>query len=345
MVCDEAYAGQQVLCPGCQQPLTVPGPGGKGDNPLVPKPPSEGKSKLAIGTAGTLGKGAAAQPSHPSNLASYKSKFQVKKKSAWTEYALYTVIAAILGGGGYFAYITFYKAPAEEGQPAANKGKAPKDGAPADGAAAATDPNAAQPAAEPPPPKPAPMVAPTYTLDIKNVKISDGPVNGVITGTNFIAETVRVDLTPQSQVLRFIQGAPTSPDREVLVYLKLKPTDVLGGQTLVISNEMRGATVPNVAKRWKTNPRYAPQMKSFSSGYAMRLELGAPTNGAVAGKIFIALPDKEETVVAGSFKLTPMSVEQAQAAAAAATAAQPAAPVQRPTPLDPAMQRRYGIKR
>jgi len=347
MVCDDAYAGQQVLCPACQQPLTVPGSTG---NPLVPKPPAEGKSKLAIGTANTLGKGAAAQPSHPSNLR--KNVTGPKKKSPIMEYVIYLLIAGLLGGGGYYAYKTFYKKSSDETQPAAAaKPKPANSDAPADASAStagnAADPNTPDPNAAPPPPKAAPMVAPVWTLDVKSAKISDGPVNGKITGTNFIAETVRVDLTAQSQVLRFIQGPPASPDRELLVYLKLRPTDVLGGQSLVISNEMRGAGVPQVAKRWKTNPRYAPQMKSFPSGYAMKLQLGSPTNDAIAGKIFVALPDNEQTVIAGSFKLTVLSAEAAQAAQAAAAAAAQGAPAQpTQTPAErSAFDRRYGIKR
>jgi hypothetical protein len=351
MVCDDAYAGQQVSCPACHQALTVPGQSASANagNPLTPRPPAEGKSKLAIGTAQTHGKGAAAQPSHPSNLSAHKTGRGPKKKSPIMEYVTYLLIAAILGGAGYYTYVTFYKKPAEEVATPSGKPSQPKTAADGGAAAAeaAADPNAAPPAAEPPPAKPIPMVAPVWTQNLKSVKISDGPVNGKITGTNFIAEAVRVDLTAQSQVLRFIQGSPTSPDRELLVYLKLKPTDVLGGQTLEISNEMRGAGVPQVAKRWKTNPKYAPQMKSFSSGYAMKLELGSPTNEAIAGKIFVALPDNEQTVVAGSFKLTVLSVEAAQAAASAAAAAVQATPVQ--PALSPAekanFERRYGVKR
>lgn len=340
MVCDEAYAGQDVLCPACQKPLTVPARAGGGGS-LVPKPPSEGRSKLAIGTADTHGKGAAAQPSHPSNMAPRRTATGPKKPGKLMEILRYVLILGILGGGGFAAYKTFYKDSEEGGAPPVAKNNADKDGAA--GADGSADPNAAAPAPEPP--KPAPMVAPVYSLDINGVKISDGPVNGSITGTNFVAETVRVDLTAQSQVLRFIQGNPASPDRELLVYLKLKPTDILTAQTIVVSNEMRGASIPQVAKRWKTNPKYAPQTKSFSYGYAMRLELAAATNEAVAGRIFVSLPDKEETVVAGSFKLTAKSVDPAQAAAGAA--GQPA-PVVQPgaSAADRAtFNKRYGLKR
>jgi hypothetical protein len=64
---------------------------------------------------------------------------------------------------------------------------------------------------------------------------------------------------------------------------------------------MKGATVPQVAKRWRTDPRYAPTIKSYATGYALKLELEPIRQGEVKGKIFISLPDTEQTVAAGSF--------------------------------------------
>jgi hypothetical protein len=74
---------------------------------------------------------------------------------------------------------------------------------------------------------------------------------------------------------------------------------------------MKGSGVPQVAKRWKTDPRYAPQVKSFQSGYAMKLELGQLADGAVPGKIFLALPDTEQSVMGGVFKATLPGVDPA----------------------------------
>ena len=98
--------------------------------------------------------------------------------------------------------------------------------------------------------------------------------------------------------------------------------------------------MPQVAKRWKTNPKFAPLLKNFPAGYAMKLELGQINNGEISGKIFIALPDAEQSVVAGVF----------QAATSLANAASPTANPVSPTPaatpkVDPAFEKRYGIKR
>jgi hypothetical protein len=188
-----------------------------------------------------------------------------------------------------------------------------------------------------------PLIPAIWTLDLAKARIPSGRVNGSISGTNFVAETARVDPVGVAQVLRFYQGQAVSPDREVLVYLHLKAGEKLGGQTLNISPEMAGAGVPQVTKRWKNNPKFAPSYKSFTSGYAMRLELGQGAEGAVPGKIFLALPDADQSVVAGNFKAvlnTNVATE--------ATATVQAAPVMTPAPsstADAAWQARYGTRR
>lgn len=184
-----------------------------------------------------------------------------------------------------------------------------------------------------------PVVAPVYTLDIAQAKIPQSRVNGMISGTNFVADSARIDPIGSAQVLRLIQGQTLSPDRQILVYLHLKPGEKIGGQSLSIASDAHG---PQVAKSWKTNPRYAPLVKQFSTGYAMKLELGAATNDVVAGKIFLALPDPEQTVVAGDFTASLAVINPNMQAAPMAMPM--AAPAQM-TPAQKAMNDRYGIRK
>jgi hypothetical protein len=198
-----------------------------------------------------------------------------------------------------------------------------------DGATASTNPADTEP-----------LIPAVWTLDLTKARIPSGRANGAVSGTNFVPETARVDPVGAAQVLRLLQGQAVSPEREVLVYLHLKPGEKLGGQTLNISQEMAGAGVPQVTKRWKTNPKYAPQFKSFTSGYAMRLELGQLADGALPGKIFLALPDPDQSVVAGNFRATINTNVVVEATVQAA-------PVMAPTPSgasDAAWQARYGTK-
>jgi hypothetical protein len=180
-----------------------------------------------------------------------------------------------------------------------------------------------------------------WTLDITKARIPSSRANGAISGTNFVAENARVDPVGTAQVLRLLQGQAVSPDREVLIYLHLKAGEKLGGQTLNVSQEMAGVGVPQVTKRWKNNPKYAPLYKSFTSGYALRLELGQVADGSLPGKIYLALPDPDQSVVAGSFvaSITTNVVVDATVQAAPAMA-----PAQTRAP-DPTFEARYGVRR
>jgi hypothetical protein len=146
-----------------------------------------------------------------------------------------------------------------------------------------------------------PLLPAKWTLDLGTVQIPEGRVNGTISGTNFVPDTVRVDLAGTAYVLDLRQGQGVSADRQMLVFLRLKPGETLAGRSWSVSKDMKGAGVPQVAKLWKPKPRFAPVRKNFSSGYAMKLEFGQMTDGVISGKIFLALPDEEQSVVAGVF--------------------------------------------
>jgi hypothetical protein len=97
------------------------------------------------------------------------------------------------------------------------------------------------------------------------------------------------------------QGTNVYADREILVYLRPEGGGSLAGSSWNVAKEQRSGA-PQIIKRWKSDPRYAPKAKSFSSGYAMKLEFDEAAGEGLSGKIYLALPDPEMTVVAGRFK-------------------------------------------
>ena len=116
------------------------------------------------------------------------------------------------------------------------------------------------------------------------------------------------------------------------------------GHSWTISQETKPPTAPQVLKRWKTDPKFAAQQKFFSSGYAMKLELGQTNDSGMPGKIFLALPDPEQSIVAGIFKIQAATNDTtAQTVAQPAMNQAPAAAA--PSPSRAAMDKRYGIKR
>jgi len=149
----------------------------------------------------------------------------------------------------------------------------------------------------------APLIPAVWTLDLVTAKIPDGRANGMIAGTNFVPDSASIQPSGIAQVLALRQGTGPNGDRELMVYLHLNAGETLSGHTWTVTRDMTGSAVPKVLKRWKTDPRYAPKEKFFSAGYAMKLELGASKDGVTPGKIFLALPDTEQSVVAGAFRI------------------------------------------
>jgi hypothetical protein len=247
-----------------------------------------------------------------------------KKKSPLLTIGVPIIVVAGLGVGGYYGYNFWMERKEKEAQAAAAAAQPPPP-----------PPDAAS--AQPAPPKELPIIAPTWTLDLAGAKIPESKANGSISGTNFLVDSARIDRSGQSQVLRLRQGAGAVADREVLIYLHLGATESPTGHTWSVSQDMRGSTVPMITKLWKVDPRYAPRSKSFANGYAMKLELGQMTDNLIDGKIFLALPDPEQSVVAGMFKV-------ATTAATDMTGQQVVAPVAAPVNArDADFRKRYGV--
>jgi hypothetical protein len=200
-----------------------------------------------------------------------------------------------------------------------------------------------------------PVVPAAYTLDVASAKIPEGRVNGMISGTNFVLDTATLEKQPAAYLLRLRQGTNATPDREIRVYLHLAAGERIGGHTWTISKETKDKNQPSVAKGWKTNPKYVPTTKSYASGYVMKLEFGQIDEEVVSGKIFVALPDTEQSVAAGAFKAETTIVEMpasgatntaaASAVPAAPASTAPAAPTTQPPTGKFPMDKRYSTKR
>ena len=294
--CDELWSGHEIQCPTCHGQLVVP--------PKPDAPPHAAfasaaprQARLSIGQSQAQ-RSSAEKPIPPQVAALEQKLMQARtgQKGGAMKWVTVGAVVVVCGVAGYLGYPYISKALAKRGEAAPEAGNAATQQVA--GATAAEGAPAAP--AEPAPPKEAPIVVPTWTLDLEKAAIPAGKVNGTISGTNFLAETALCT----DQVLRLSQGAPASPDREILVYLRLNRGESPTGRTWTVSQDMRGRTVPQVVKRWKNNPKYAPLSKTFGSGYAMKLSLGEVTNGVLPGKIFVALPDPEQSVVAGAFTAT-----------------------------------------
>ena len=158
---------------------------------------------------------------------------------------------------------------------------------------------AKQEAAAPAPKKQLPIIPPVWNMDLSTAELPASQVNGSVSGTNFIASTIRLGKNNSTYVLNLRQGTNAIADAEVIVILRLKPTDRVETNKWEIAKDSRMA--PQILKKWKTGPRMVAQ-KTYSSGYTMKLEFGQFGDGVIPGKIYLALPDKEQSVLAGDFE-------------------------------------------
>jgi hypothetical protein len=145
-----------------------------------------------------------------------------------------------------------------------------------------------------------PVISATWTLDAAAAQIPNGRVAGTVAGVSFTADHVLLLTGGATPVLAFRQGTFMNPDRELIVFPRLKPGQSLENQSWTITADQT-ADVPQVARRWKTAGNTASQMKAFVSGYVMKLEFGKMTPAGLPGKFYLALPDAEHSVAGGVF--------------------------------------------
>lgn len=328
--CDDAWTGQQINCPLCNGLFTVPKSAPGGHNPLVPKPP--GDSKLATAQSTNVARSSFGSGAPP--IRQFTKVGKKNKKKEMIQYGVTVLVVIVLGVAGYMW-----------GWPAYQKWKQGGDaGEIASGTAnnSGTATNAAPDgqAAEPLSSTNLPIVVPVYTLAIAKAEIPKGRLNGTISGTNFVAESARLVRSATAAVLDLRQGTGQTPDRGVQISIRLAASETPTNKTFTVSTNERAADINNVTKLWKPNPRYAAQQKNYFNGYALKLEFGSQAeDGSIPGKIYLALPDPEKSVIGGAFTVSPPSTAQTFEAA----------PVQQQTPQDTEaqqrMQRRYGIRR
>jgi hypothetical protein len=322
MEAHEQWGGEQTQCPTCKKEFAIPKPAAppRKSSPLPtvpapaahsapepkpsymapppPAPPAETKLKFAAHAVPER----TAAPAPPTRFATAKNPtgaaVRSKKSGGLMKALISVVVVVIFGAGGYFGYGWF-----KDQQEKKKAALAPK--------VAVTN----APATPTPPPDAQPPLAATesvWTLDLDSAQIPEGRANGNIAGTNFVLAAAHLFVTDAARVLSLRSDTNTIPDRQLLIYLRAAPGESVAGRSWNITTNQRGAGVPLVIRSAKPAPQFAPQLRNYPGGYALKLELGALNGRVMPGRIFIALPDAEQTVVAGQFIVTTNAVPARQ---------------------------------
>ncbi|MBP3959826.1 hypothetical protein J8F10_31650 [Gemmata sp. G18] len=133
-----------------------------------------------------------------------------------------------------------------------------------------------------------------WELDADKQVAPAAPVRGSIAGVDVTPE---VSVTSDELVFRLTKPGAPVPERSVSI--KFAPPagqQALGRNWKVKGGDEPGPNVPEVWLEVQGQPIHL-----HPSGYAMTLELGARKDGKVNGKVYISLPDKDQTVLAGTF--------------------------------------------
>jgi hypothetical protein len=147
-----------------------------------------------------------------------------------------------------------------------------------------------------------PVQRSAWSLDAATAEIPAGRIAGTISKLDFVAEDAWLVTGSSRPVLMFSQGdSIADPDLALLVYLRLNPGESVENRTWLIAPEQK-SDVPQVIKRWKAGAPARSQQRTFTGGYAMKLELGKIADRVMPGKIYVALPDPEQSVVSGHFQ-------------------------------------------
>jgi hypothetical protein len=136
-----------------------------------------------------------------------------------------------------------------------------------------------------------------WTLDLSQVDFPASAVKGRMTKMSFVPDKAVIT----NGNLSFRQGSGLIPDIELIVVLGIESIDELTGRLYSINPDL-SRVAPEVHKRLRKKEGDFPEAQIFPNGYAMRLEFGAPSNGEIPGRIYLSLPDKSKSYLAGTFR-------------------------------------------
>lgn len=270
----------KFACPVCGQHITADssGSGGQIDCPtcfrkiIVPQAPASQDTKLILSASQV----AKPRPTAAEAVSQLGPLEPAPRRSAVPALALLLLLACGAGAGLY----VFRDKLLRTGKPPA----AAITNAPAPATNVAVALNTAYPV-------PTNIV---WTLDLTNAVIPDTPAVGQIHGSGFRCERASL----RGGTLSLSQGKDWPWDLSVSVSLLARHGEELSGKTVDIPADRPRARP--VTLRWK-NEQKEPATATFSRGYALKLVFGEATNGRMPGSIYLCLPDKQQSFVAGTF--------------------------------------------
>lgn len=305
---DERYAGLQITCPSCGQSVVVPTTTAKAVGArTVPPVPGAGPRQTPSPARKTSGLAIASLVCSigsfiiiplgfiPGIICGHMARKRIAARPSLQGSGLAKaglIIGYIALGVNLLvvlalaAFFVFFATRMRQMIPAAGHQHSvmstqPRGAAPAEGRTTDTGPDGSG-----------------WTKELAGVEIPSGPVTGRIQGQPFKMENV----TLENGWLKFAQGKDFFANLEMDVVLFEDDSTKLSGRTFIVPKDGFGLN-PHIWMKWKEEGGNLPKQRNFMDGYALRLEFGRLSRGKLPGKIYLCVPDKEKSFVAGTFEV------------------------------------------
>jgi len=139
-----------------------------------------------------------------------------------------------------------------------------------------------------------------WTLDVAAARVPQGDVRGLISGHYFSQVDAIVSVGNGGILFSFVEGYAPPYERSVAFTTLMKPGESLDGKTWTVTKD-DPASGMTVTKQWLDRNGGGRQQKAYKSGFVLKVELGKPSGGQIPGKVYVALPDPEKSVIGGNF--------------------------------------------
>ncbi|HZV34262.1 MAG TPA: hypothetical protein VFB72_06760 [Verrucomicrobiae bacterium] len=312
VVCDTSNAGMQIACPICQTLLTVPQPPPTAAAPAAPPTPG----RLTINKtahqshASAPPPGAANTPAKPAwGTKPTRVPVRPKKKSPLVPIGIVCGVLAVLAIVWFAIVSPYLQKKAEQKKEAAEAAQRQHE----------QEEKAKREAAE--------RKKASWKLDLTNARFPERPASGKLHGTDFTVQNAIF----QSGMLVLLQ-TNTFPG-QFIISVPLKGNETLAGKSFDIAATSTNSTQPRIVASWKDLVETKPGVETYSKGYAMKLQFGSATDGGkLTGKIYLCLPDTQQSFVAGDFSIGPKNPVAVPAGGVRGTAAPPPSNPRMPLP-------------
>ena len=153
--------------------------------------------------------------------------------------------------------------------------------------------------------KPPPLVKTTRKDGDKvatpTTAIPETPLKGQLSGQVFTLDLADIE----NGILTLRQGKGFFPDRGVTIFLFTNKWEIPFGKTYTVTAyDPSFGSKPHVHLKYKVAGKNVPETEMFLKGYSMTLVFGQEKNKKIPVKIYLKLPSRKHSEIAGTFMAT-----------------------------------------